>query len=142
MSPDPYRLAGDEIDFRPRFFRSTTVAASPAAAVETIIATITVTSQARAEQEAWLDGWAAFTVGTSGTAVRLRIRRTDTSGATEADTGALTGGVAATNLLAQDVAGVDALGAVGSQVYVLTLTVTGGAAVSTVSAVRLTATVV
>jgi hypothetical protein len=81
-----------------------------------------------------------FVVGTSGTAARLRIRRTDTSGATEADTDAVAVTAAAkVNLAAL---GVDALGASVSQVYVATLTVTNGAAASTVGFVALVAFVI
>jgi hypothetical protein len=144
--PDPYQGSADAIDFATRVFQATTVDASPSAATETVVAHVTVNTKGRAETQVDLSGWLAFTVGTSGTAVRARIRRaaniTDITGTVKADTGALTGGVAATNLLAQDVEGVDALAATTPQIYVLTLTVTSGAAASTVSACKLRATVV
>ena len=131
----PIRFTGVDVDLTSRFAVTTTVVASPAAAAETIIAQVNSPSGFRAAEQVWVDGWAAFTVGTSGTAVRLRLRETNVSGTVVGDTGALTGGVAAANLLAQDVAGLDTA-TVG--VYVLTLQVTAGAAASTVSAVRLT----
>lgn len=129
----PIELGGDAIDLGGRVASSTTIVASPSAAVETIIAQITLPSHIRASEFVLLDGWAAFTVGGSGTSVRLRIRRTNVSGQVLADTGALTGGVAAGNLLAQDVSGQDGS---GTDVYVLTLTVGAAVAASTVSALR------
>ncbi len=84
-------------------------------------------------------GWVAFTVGTSGTAVNLKIRRTNASGATQAATGAVNEGVtAATQLATRQIMAFDT-GPTLPQIYVATLTVTGGAAASTVSAVQLTA---
>jgi hypothetical protein len=58
------------------------------------------------------------------------------NGTVVGDTAALTGGVAAGNLVAQDVCGADTTSVA---VYVMTLTVTAGAAASTVSSVRLSA---
>lgn len=116
---------------------STTVAASPALAAETTICTVTVGSVADATSLLDISGWAAFTVGTSGTAVRFRVRRGSLTGTVCADTGALTGGVVAAALLAQDVQGVDTPGEVASLAYVLTMQVTAGAGASTVSAVKL-----
>jgi uncharacterized membrane protein len=124
------------VDFTGRTAQTTTVAASPSGATETTIATITIPTGAAIQAGVMLRAFAAFTVGTSGTAVRLRIRQTNTSGTTIADTGALTGGVAAGNLLAETVLGFDTSPSATGQVYVLTLTVTAGAAASTVSAVE------
>jgi len=132
----PIKSSGLDVDLTSRIAFSTTVVGSPAAAAETIIGSVTLPSNFRSAEAVLIDGWAAFTVGTSGTAVRLRLRRTDVNGTTIADTGALTGGVAAAGLLAQDVAGADTTSVA---VYVMTLTVTAGAAASTVSAVRMTA---
>lgn len=130
------------IDFTTRIPVSTTVAASPSGATETTIASITLTGDIAVQRSVIIRGFAAFTVGTSGTAVRLRIRQTNTSGTVVGDTGALTGGIAAGNLVVENVAGVDASPSNTGQVYVLTLTVTSGAAASTVSAVELDAIVV
>jgi hypothetical protein len=136
----PIQVAGEEIDLSGRFVHSVTVAASPAGASETTIATLTITADASLQKGIYLDGWAAYTVGTSGTAVTLKIRRTDTSGQTIASSGALTR--AAGVLAGDDVAGVDTGPTLPGQVYVLTMTVTAGAAASTVSAVMLRAIVV
>lgn len=139
MPVQPIESSAKVMDWTPRYLVTTTVGASPSAATETIIGTLTIPSFGDTAVMSGIDlsGWAAFTVGTSGTAVRLRIRQTNVSGTVVADTGALTGGVAATNLLAQDVEGFDSGAGVG--VYVLTLTVTAGAATSTVSALKLRA---
>lgn len=135
MSVDPIRQGSEGFDLRNRFVNSTAIVGSPALAAETIIAQIQFTEQEALLSGAWLDGWCSFTVGTSGTAIQLRIRRTNLAGAVVVATGALTGGIAAAALVAQDVEGVDTGIAIGGQVYVLTLQVTGGAAASTVSAV-------
>jgi hypothetical protein len=140
VSTFPYQLASLSVDFKDRVFTDVTVDASPAAAAETIIATVGPLSALRADQSVVLFAFAAYTVGTSGTAGRLRIRRTDASGATKADTDAVAQTAAAKVELVA--AGVDALGAVGGQVYVATLTITAGSAASTVSNVLLVAFVV
>lgn len=142
MPPATIQLAATGLDLSSRIVDTTTVAASPAAATETIIGTLTIPNFAglAVVQKIYLAGWAAFTVGTSGTAATLRIRQTNVSGTVVTTTGALTGGVTAANLLAQDIAGSDA--APGVATYVLTLQVTGGAAASTVSALQLLALVV
>jgi hypothetical protein len=134
--------AADAIDLRPRLVVSTVVVASPALAAETIIAQTAAIGDVSVQQGVLLGGWAAFTVGTTGTAVRLRLRQTNVAGTVVADTGALTAGVAAAALVAQDVEGFDAAAVPPAQVYVLTLQVTGGSAVSTVSAVKLSGLIV
>jgi hypothetical protein len=131
-------ITGAKVDLSDRIVASTVVVASPAAAAETIIAQTSALVPEAILSGVDVSGWTAFTVGTSGTAVRLRLRRTNVAGTVVADTGALTGGVSAGALLAQDVGGFDT-GAAQNQVYVLTLQVTAGAAVSTVSAVKLRA---
>lgn len=142
MPPNPIVVSGTGVDLSTRVQVTTTVGASPSAAAETIIGTLTLSNftllQVTTGVE--LSGWAAFTVGTSGTAVTMRIRQTNVSGTVIATTGALTGGIAAANLVAQDVEGFDA--GAGVAVYVLTLQVTAGAATSTVSALKLRALVV
>lgn len=110
--------------------------ASPSAAVETTICTVTIPGDIAVVTGVYLVGWAAFTVGASGTAANLRIRRTDTSGTIVAATGATTGGIAAGNLVDMNIAGLNASPA-AAQVYVLTLTITAGGAASTVSATSL-----
>ena len=142
MPVQPLESSALTADWSPRVVDTTTVAASPALAAETIIATLVIPNFGgiAITQKVYLNGWAAFTVGTSGTAIQLKIRQTNVSGTTVAATGALTGGIAAGNLVAQDVQGSDATPGVGT--YVLTLQVTAGAAASTVSAVQLIALVV
>lgn len=136
MPAVPITTSAERIDLTQRVAVSTTVAASPSAAAETVIAQLTLTGDVAILRSVILRGWAAFTVGTSGTAVRLRIRKTNVSGTVVGDSGALTGGVAAAGLLVESVAGADASPANTGQVYVLTLQVTGAAAASTVSSVE------
>ena len=82
-----------------------------------------------------LFAWAAFTVGTSGVSANLKIRQTDASGATIAATGATT--VTATNLEQLVAMGRDTAAVIPGQIYVATLLVGSGAAISTVSGVFL-----
>lgn len=138
--PQPIRTDSVGFDLHHRFQQTTTVAASPTANAETTIATLTLSDfgDLAVVSGIQLSGWAAFTVGTSGTAVTLKLRQTSVSGTTVATTGALT--ATAANLDAFTVQGFDATPGVG--VYVLTMTVTGGAATSTVSAVSLSAIII
>lgn len=140
--PQPIRADSINLDLSKRIQVYKTVDASPSAATETVIATLTLASFADIAVVSGIrvSGWAAFTVGTSGTAVRIRIRQTNVSGTVVADTGALTGGIAAGNLIAQDVEGFDS--GAGAAAYALTLTVTAGAAASTVSALVLQAVII
>ena len=137
MPVEPIVRSAVGVDLSSRVVDTTSVAGSPAAASETIIATLTnpVFNTLAVVQRVYLQGWCAFTVGTNGTACTLKLRQTNVSGTVIASSGALTGGVAATNLLALDINGSDAAPGVGT--YVMTLTVTGGSAASTVSAVQL-----
>lgn len=138
--PVPINVSSPRIDLSARFPATTTVVASPAANAETIIASLAIPSFGDTQilSAVLLSGWAAYTVGTSGTAVNLRVRQTNVAGTVVAATGALS--KTATSLYADDVAGQDATPGVAT--YVLTMTVTGGAAASTVSAVYLSAIVV
>jgi hypothetical protein len=135
--PRPINEGADAIDLSPRFVRSAVVVASPAAAAETIIAQTAAIGDVAVLAGVRLSGWAAFTVGTNGTAARARLRQTNVAGTVIADTGAVTGGIAAANLVTLDVEGFDAAAVSPSQVYVLTLQVTAASAVSTVSGVLL-----
>lgn len=138
--PQPIKVAGDFLDLQNRWIESHTVAASPATNAETTICTFTINSDVIVTKGIFLEGWAAFTVGTSGVSANLKIRQTNTSGTTIAATGACT--VAATNLVAFSVNGLDTAAVLPGQVYVLTLTIGSGAATSTVSACQLVAIVV
>jgi hypothetical protein len=123
----------------PAFAFNNVVAGSPAAAAETVICTLSGVNTDGPTQHVFLFGWCAFTVGATGTAVRLRLRQTSVTGTTVVDTGALTGGVAAAGLVSYDLNGIDQPGDVNAFVYVMTLQVTGGSGVSTVSAANLLA---
>ena len=130
------------VDMTPRIAVYTTVDASPAAAAETVIATLTIPNFANIQVVSGVivEGWAAYTVGTNGTAVQLRIRQTSVAGAIKANTGALTGSQHGAGILsADDVRGFDSGAGVGT--YVLTMQVTAGSAASTVSGLLLMATV-
>lgn len=127
------------VDLSARFIASTTVVASPALAAETIIASVTLPSGLTINSGVWLQGWAAYTVGTSGTAVTFRLRQTQVAGTLIASSGALTGSQHGAGILsADDINGFDTAPA-DAQVYKLTMQVTAGAAASTVSAVFLAA---
>lgn len=140
--PNPFETNAKFADWSSRIRKTTAIVGSPAAAAETIIAQLTIPDDLPVADGVHLDGWAAFTVGTNGTACTLRLRQTNTGGTLIASTGALTGGVAAAALLAQDIAGFDGAVVLPNQVYVLTLQVTAGSAISTVSGTYLRAIVV
>lgn len=138
--PDPIHQSGAGVDLSSRLVRSSVVAGSPALAAETTICTLTIPTDLVVVSGIELTAWAALTVGTSGTAVNLRIRQTGTSGTIIAATGALT--ATAANLISVSAQGFDTAAVLPGQVYVATLTVTLGAAVSTVSACYLRALVI
>ena len=138
--PVPIRYDAQALDLTKRFQVYKTVDASPAAAAETVIATLTLTGFADTPvlSGVLLNCWAAYTVGTSGTAVTLRIRQTNVSGTVVATTGAMT--KTAASLYADDVNGFDA--GAGVAAYAFTMQVTSGAAASTVSALLVQATII
>lgn len=138
--PNPIHVAGDQVDLSGRIQSTQTVGASPSAASETIIGTLTTTGDFVIASGVFLEGWAAFTVGTSGVSGNLRIRQTNVSGSVIAASGAIT--MAATNLVQVSVQGKDTSPTFPGQVYVLTLTIASGAATSTVSALQLLAFIV
>lgn len=141
--PQPITENVARVDLSARMAITTTVVASPAAAAETVIASLTIANFNDLAVVSGIDltGWAAYTVGTNGTAVQLRIRQTGVAGTLVAATGALTGSQhGAAILSADDCEGFDAGAGVG--VYVLTMQVTAGSAASTVSAVKLRALVI
>jgi hypothetical protein len=147
--PYPFVYSANEMDLSPRFKSSSAIVGSPALALETIVCQITgLDGFTGAASGVFLSGVVSFTVGTSGTAVQVRIRTGTTVGAgtVVADTGALTGGVAAGNKLSQDLQGFDAAAtggtAIASTSYCLTVQVTAGAAASTVSQTNLIALIV
>jgi hypothetical protein len=135
-SIQPTNYSASEMDFSTRYVASSTIVASPALAAETIVATVTVANNVAIAAGVRLTGQAAFTVGTSGTAATMRIRKTNVTGTVVASTGALN--VTAANLVAPTVFGWD-VALVPGLVYVLTLQITAGAAASTLSGVFLEA---
>jgi len=146
--PYGFVQSANTLDLGPRVISSSTIVGSPAAATETLVAQITgIDNQLSVSVGVFLSAVVSFTVGTSGTAIRVRIRQGTTAGAgtVVADSGALTGGVAAGNLLSQDLQGFDtgASGGAGvaSTSYHVSLQVTAGAATSTVSQANIVALV-
>ena len=140
--PQPIRYDSTSLDLTKRFQVYKTVDASPAAASETVIATLTLASFADISVVSGIQvsGWCAFTVGTSGASATLKVRQTNVAGATVVTSGVTTGGIAAGNLCIMDVEGFDA--GAGASSYALTLTIGSGAAASTVSALMLRAIII
>lgn len=138
--PQPIQIGAIGLDLSPRVFKSEAVAGSPALAAETIICTLAVQGDLSTALGVVLIGWATYTVGTSGTAVTFKIRQTDTAGTVVTTSGAET--ATAASLASKTIMGVDDGQVAARQVYVLTMTVTAGAAVSTVSAATLLAVAV
>jgi hypothetical protein len=143
--PEPLRTTAAFVDMSSRVQQTVAITGSPATNAETVIATLTLPASALGNAlvtGVLLNGWAAFTVGTSGTAATMRIRQTGTSGTLIVSTGAVTGGISAANLVTLDAMGIDTNTTAPAAVYVLTLQITAGAAASTVSATQLVATLV
>lgn len=124
-----------------RSFRSSAIVASPAAAAETVVCQIGNVSTDGVAQAVMLFGWIAFTVGTAGASVRLRIREVGVTGTLVVDSGAVTRGIVAAALDNEDINGIDTPGEQDGLVYVLTLQVGSATAASTVSATNLIAIV-
>ena len=148
ITPQGILIGGTAVDISKRFATSSTLVASPATAAETVICSITgLPADCSVFTGVFLSGIASFTVGTGGSACRLRIRTGTTAGAGTviADTGPITAGISSANLVSQDVQGVDTgtVGgnAIGSTSYCLTLATTGGTASSNVSQTNLTAVI-
>ena len=139
---------GKTIDLSSRVASSSAIVGSPATNAETVVCQVTgIGTDVPVMSGVFVSGDVSVTVGTSGTAITVRLRTGTTAGAgtVVASTGAITGGVSATNLLSQDVQGFDTAvsggAAPGTTSYCLTLQVTGGAAISTVSQTNLVAIV-
>lgn len=144
----PYPITQAVQEIARRVVSNSSIVGSPSAATEVIVCQITgIDGNLPVIGGIWLSGSVSFTVGTSGAAIRVRIRQGTTagSGTVVADTGAVTGGVSATNLISQDIQGFDTAATNGSvpasTSYHLSLQVTSGAAASTVSATNLVAIV-
>lgn len=132
--PEPIRVGGAGVDLSPRYAYTETVAASPAAATETIIASLTTNQDCAVMEAVRLFGWCSFTAGTDAASALLRIRRTDASGTIIKAGPAVA--ATATAVYSPSIAGADEGIAVPNQVYVLTLTVASASAASTVAAVH------
>lgn len=144
MPVTPIKFSAHDLDLSPRFLSSSTIVGSPATNAEVVVCQLpAIDASLAVTLGVFLSGVVSFTVGTSGTAITLRIRQgvTAASGTVVASTGAITGGVSAGNLLSQDIQGVD-LSPPTSGLYSLQLLITGGAAASTVSGTNLVALVV
>jgi hypothetical protein len=132
--------AGVDLSVR-RAIKTVSGGTSPSGASETIIATLTIPNFGNIPivTGVELNGWAAYTLGSTPTSCQLQIRQTNVSGAVVGNTGAMTGGHnTAGFLVSDDVNGFDA--GAGVATYVLTLTVAGAGSASTVSTCFLGAT--
>ncbi len=135
--PQPIQYDAAHLDLSSRFYSATWNSASPAAAAETTIATLTLAGDLAVTQGVYLLGFCAFTMGTNGVSATLKIRRTNTSGATIATSGATLG--VATGIYQPAILGVDPNPVPNTTVYVLTLTIGSGSAASTVTTANLIA---
>src|SRR5512142_380770 len=104
--PPSIQLSSASLDMSERTGATTTVVASPAAAAETIIASLTLPTDVAIERGVTLIGFAAYLIGAAGTAARLRLRETDIAGNVVGDTGAMN--VTAADLRSTTLLGFDA----------------------------------
>jgi hypothetical protein len=132
--PKDIHIDGGYVDLSARFAHSATVVASPSAATETIVASVTTPGDIAIVLGVYVVAVINFTVGGSGVSSQVKLRRTNVSGTTFHDTGATTS--AAASLQGRVAAGIDTGGAAGT-VYVATLTVASAVAASTVSSVSI-----
>lgn len=139
------QVSGAGVDLSPRFAANNTVVGSPGAASETVVCSLPAIGSAVVTGSGVLIlAQIAFTVGTSGTACTYRIRQGVTAGAGTVifNSGAITSGIAAGNLVIENLIGFDASPTFPGQAYCLTLQVTAGAATSTVSAASMSCVIV
>ena len=140
MAAPPITSSAAGLDLSPRFFKTTTVAASPSAATITIVASLTIDAELAVQECAMLWAYGSYTVGTNGVSVLLQIRKTDASGTVIGTTGAVT--ATAAELGSLSLQGLDTSPTLPNQVYVLCATVASGSAASTFSAVQLSALII
>lgn len=138
--PIPIQSGGAALDLSPRLYFSNTVAASPTDATEVVVCTLTIDQDLSLMKGVLLIAQGAFTQGTNGTGVTLKIRRTGTSGTTVKTTGILP--FAAGVLGNITIAAVDTGITPAAQVYVMTALHTAATAASTYSAASLVALVI
>jgi hypothetical protein len=136
--PVPISASAAGLDLSPRVFTSAVVAASPADATETTVCSVTCTGDIAIVAGIIIMGWFAITIGTNGTSVNAKLRRTSAAGATLQATGVVNEGVtAATQLGYRYLQVLDTAPVMPGQVYVLTATVGAASAASAVSAASL-----
>jgi hypothetical protein len=140
MPIPPIVLDAAEVDLHRRFLGNSTVVGSPAAAAETTIASLTISDNFAITQGVFIEFACAFTVGTNGTAVTLKLHQTNAAGTTLYSSGAVN--ATAANLMNMSAQALDASPTLPGQIYIATLQVTGGSAASTVSAVSIFCTVI
>ena len=143
MPVEPIHLSALGIDLSARIATTTTVAASPGAAAEVVIASVTIPNFGAIQvvSGVLVMGYAAYTIGTSGVSCQMRLRQTGLAGTVVANSGAQTGGHnTAGQLVADDINGFDS--GAGVATYAMTLQVASGAAASTVSSAWLIAIVI
>lgn len=138
-------INGLRVDLSQRFATSKTVVGSPAAASETIVCQLAaISANPQVTSAVLIIAQVAYTVGTSGTAVTYRIRQGVAAGSGTAifSSGATTAGITAANLVVENIIALDTAPTFPGQAYSLQLTVTGGAATSTVSAAQMCAIII
>lgn len=138
----PISVSGAGVDLSPRFSANNTVVASPATAGETVVATVgPLTAAVVQGSGVYVMAQVAYTVGTSGTAARYRIRQGTTAGSGTVifDSGITNAGIAAANLVVENICGFDTGATLPNQSYCLTVAVSAAAATSTVTAVTMMA---
>lgn len=132
----PITYNGGAVDLSPRVSQNTTVVASPAAATETIIASITVPSGITITAGVLVICSFGVTIGTNGVSYRTRVRNTGVTGTVVGDTGVETGSAA--SLYNVTVIGWDTA-AVAGTLEKVTLTIASGSASSTVTPLSIVA---
>src|SRR5215469_16948845 len=113
-------LSGAVVDLSPRFAANQTVVGSPATNGATSVATIpAIGSAVQQGSGVLIIAQVAYTVGTSGTAATYKIRQGTTagSGTTIFSTGAITSGIAAGNLVIENIFGLDTSPTLPGQAY-------------------------
>jgi hypothetical protein len=130
------KTSATNIDLTGRLVASSTIVASPTAAVETTICTVTIPSGLILGLGVILVAQAGFTIGANGVTASLRIRQTGTSGSAVGSSGPVT--VVAASAYSSGIVGIDTA-PLAAGVYVLTLTVASATATSSVSAAKLVA---
>jgi hypothetical protein len=136
------QVSGAGVDLSPRFLANNTIVGSPATAAETVVASLGPMTGAVVQGSGVLIlAQVAYTVGTSGTQARYRIRQGTTAGAGTVifDSGLTNAGITAANLVVENIIGFDTAAVFPNQSYCLTVAVSAASAQSTVSACSMAA---